>query len=103
MSQKEIVLEEDGVEAAENAGWLVRKMQFIGRRGCPDRFFWKRRPKPCPHCGTAGDLHMIEFKRKGKGPDGKQQREHDKLRGQGWPVHVIDTWEDFCKLLGLKP
>ena len=30
-------VEDDVCEWAENHGWLVRKMKFIGRRGCPDR------------------------------------------------------------------
>ena len=37
---------------AENNGWIVRKMQYIGRRGCPDRFFF-----------GYGQIIMIEFKR----------------------------------------
>jgi hypothetical protein len=37
--QKEIVLENDIVGEAEEAGYLVRKMQYVGRRACPDRWF----------------------------------------------------------------
>lgn len=37
---------------AENHGWIVRKIQYIGRRGCPDRLF-----------GGYGKLFLIEMKR----------------------------------------
>lgn len=88
--QKEIVLELDIVKEAEDDGWLVRKLQYVGRRGAPDRMFVKR-----------GRIVFIEFKRKGEQPDGLQRREHDRLRGQGIQVHVIDNHDDARKLLKL--
>ena len=45
-------VEDAVVEWAENNDWLVRKMRFIGRRGCPDRYFY-----------GYGHIVMIEFKR----------------------------------------
>lgn len=89
-SQKEIVLEEDITAEAEAAGWLVYKMQFIGRRGCPDRWFFRQ-----------GELVIIEFKRRGETPDGLQRKTHDRFRGQGFKVHVIDNHDDARRVLGL--
>lgn len=32
--------ENDAVVWAENNGWQARKLQYVGRRGCPDRLFY---------------------------------------------------------------
>jgi len=95
--QKEIVLEEDvcgekGIAAL--AGWISRKLQWIGRRGAPDRLLAKPFNRPCPHCGTRGRVVLIEFKRRGERPDGQQQKEIDRLRNAGIEVYVIDNFED---------
>lgn len=85
---REIVVEEKVCEFAEKQGWLVRKMVYAGRRGCPDRWFFR-----------GGKIVIIEFKRAGKEPDGLQKREHQKLRDHGIRVHVIDNIADGCSLL----
>jgi len=71
-SQLEANEEDLAVEWAENHGWLVRKMTYIGRRGCPDRFFFGH-----------GQIVMIEFKRPYKDLDANQDREHQRLRAVG--------------------
>jgi len=92
-AQKEIVVEEDisgpGGEA-EQAGWLVHKMQIIGKRGCPDRWHFR-----------AGVLVIIEYKKRGKNQDGIQVKRADELRGHGFQVHVVRTHEEARKLLRL--
>ena len=66
---------------AENHGWIVRKMQYIGRRGCADRFFF-----------GYGHIIMIEFKRlKGGSTSANQSKEHQRLAEVGCPVHVFYT------------
>lgn len=85
---REIVVEEKIVEFAEKQGWLVRKMVYAGRRGCPDRWFFRN-----------GKIVIIEFKKPGKEPDGLQAREIKKLREHGIRVHVIDNIADGCELL----
>lgn len=85
---REIVLEEAAVERAEQRGWLVRKVVYAGRRGAPDRFFFK-----------GGKLLMVEFKKPGEGPREQQEREHKRLAAVGWKVHVIDNWEAFNALI----
>ena len=74
----------DAVAWAENNGWIVRKTQYVGRRGCPDRLFM-----------GYGQIHLIEMKKRGKTPsrDGKlstgQTEEFKRLAGVGVTVHVF--------------
>ncbi len=85
----EATVEDKVVAWAENNGWLVRKMEYIGRRGCPDRFFWKN-----------GHLVMIEFKRPGKNrADPQQEREHRRLEAAGWKVYVVNSVETAKEIL----
>ena len=72
---REIVIEEDACKYAESLGFIVRKVQFIGRRGSPDRWFFGR-----------GYVFCIEFKKPDKEPNLQQTREHERLRGAGVPV-----------------
>lgn len=99
----EHVLEEEyfGTEksVASLRGWFVRKMQWIGRRGSPDRFLARPFRKPCPHCGTRGRVVLVEVKRRGEKPDGQQQREIDRLRNAGVEVHIVDNEEDAKEII----
>ncbi|MER9524009.1 hypothetical protein NKI96_10535 [Mesorhizobium sp. M0292] len=84
----------DAVAWAENHGWMVRKMQYIGRKSCPDRLF-----------AGYGHLFLIEMKRKGKTPsrDGKlsagQKEEFERYAEVGVKVHVFYTAEDTIAFL----
>lgn len=70
-------------EYARARGWRARRMQYIGRRGCPDTWFFKNRR-----------IIIVEF----KDADGKlsklQEREIARLIDCGLEVHVIDNVED---------
>lgn len=68
---------------AKGKGWRNRKMQFIGRRGCPDRWF-KR---------TNGQLVIIEFKDANGKLSPHQRREINWLKDHGFDVYVIDNVE----------
>lgn len=85
---RELIVENSAVELAEQTGWYVQKMQFIGIRGCPDRWFFKR-----------GRLLIVEFKRRGGVLDGHQVRRRQELGNAGFKVHVIDSYDAFVKLL----
>jgi len=74
-------------EYARRRGWLVRRVTFLGRRGCPDSW-----------CFRNGRVKIIEFKDKGKEPDEQQWRRIRELRGAGMEVHVIDNYEAGCAL-----
>lgn len=89
----EAEIEDDVVAWAEARGWLVRKMQYPGRRGCPDRWFFK-----------GGRLVIIEFKRPRTGRlSGNQGRERDRYAAAGFTVHVIDDRDTACLLLEGEP
>lgn len=74
---------------AEERGWLVRKLTWIGRTGAPDRLYMRR-----------GRFVFAEFKQAGKKPDPKQAREHERLRAAGAEVVVIDSIEQGFEFFG---
>ena len=76
----EIAIEERVQKFAQSRGWLVRKLQWIGRTGAPDRLYMRR-----------GRMVFAEFKQAGKEPDPKQAREHKRVRDVGAEVVVIDS------------
>lgn len=89
---RESDVELDVVAWAENNGWLVRKMQYIGRRGCADRFFF-----------GYGQIIMIEFKRPDEGVTSENQsKEHSRLSEVGCPVFVFYTSASAIDFLKLK-
>lgn len=96
MARQEFYIEDEVCQHAKSLGWRHRKMQFIGRRGCPDRWFTR----------APGQLVIIEF----KDPDGAlsyhQKKEVGWLRDNGFDVHVVDTIEQgraIFEALGLPP
>ena len=64
-------------------GWLVRKVSYEGRRGCPDLI-----------CMKDGQVKFIEV----KSPTGKgrlsrfQELEIERIRAAGVEVEVVDSW-----------
>lgn len=67
------------VERVRAAGGEVRKVQWIGRRGAPDRVVF------------LNGAHFIELKRPGETPQEHQWREIEKLRDHQASVMVIDS------------
>lgn len=71
------------IRAGKQRGWRQRKMMFVGRRGCPDRWFMR---KP-------GQLVILEI----KDPDGvkavAQKREVKWLTDNGFNAHFVDSVE----------
>lgn len=84
-------IENPVVVRAEAAGYLVRKVQWVGRKGAPDRLFAR------PDRG----LVFIEFKAPGEEPNTQQSREHKRMREAGIEVHVCDSVEEALVLLWL--
>lgn len=90
--ERESDIEEIVAAWAENNGWVVRKMKYIGRRGAADRFFF-----------GYGQIVMIEFKRPGDGRLSEGQvQEHRRLAKVGCPVHVFDTTDGAIAFLRSK-
>jgi hypothetical protein len=81
---------------ATAAGALVRKMVWPGTRGAPDRLvIWRDAVLGLEASRADGDprIDFVELKAPGKKPDPHQEREHQKLRGAGCTVLVLDTIE----------
>jgi hypothetical protein len=79
---RESYIEQQVIKRAKKNGWLVRKLQWIGRNGAPDRFFAK-----------GGVIIFVEFKQTGKEPRPDQAEEHQTMRNYGVHVIVIDNIE----------
>ena len=76
-------IEKAFVDAVKRSGGEVRKVQWIGRRGAPDRVAM------FPH----GLLIWVELKAPGEKPEPHQEREHSRLRAMGQQVLVFDSIE----------
>jgi hypothetical protein len=99
---RESVIEKHLVKRVKELGGEVRKVQWIGRRGAPDRlvmlpdFWWH-----CMHGrkGNPGPIY-VELKAPGEVPEPHQLREHQRMRGFHIRVEVIDSIEGVERLLG---
>jgi len=67
-------------ERAKKAGWLVRKLSWIGRRSAPDKFYARK-----------GVVILIEFKQPGEPLRADQFMELKELRRHGVIVFVVDN------------
>lgn len=76
------------IKWAEANGWLVRRLQYIGRRGAPDALF-----------ARDGVILLMEFKKRGRHLALHQERERERFAKCGVRVHKIDTAEDGIRLL----
>lgn len=72
---------------AEALGWKHRKLQWVGRRGAPDRLFWR-----------GGKVIFIEFKDRHKDYEELQRRECQRMRDDGLKVYKIDTLQKGMEL-----
>ncbi len=85
---RESAVESEMVAHGDRTGWFSRKMAYIGRRGCADRYFF-----------GFGHILIVETKRPGGTLDPHQVRERKRLAAAGVTVHVVDTIEDGTALL----
>ena len=83
MHRRESYIEAKVVEHARKIGYLARKVQYPGKRGAPDHWFF----------GPTGQIVIIEFKDPNGALSVAQRREIAKLRERGLSVHVIDSIE----------
>ncbi|CAB4140461.1 VRR-NUC domain containing protein [uncultured Caudovirales phage] len=89
MLEKQI--EQKVCDYAKERGLLVYKFTSPARAAVPDRMFVARN----------GVVFFIEFKREGQKPTVPQQREHERLRGHGVTVHVVDNVAEGKMLIDL--
>lgn len=103
---RESVIEKHLVKRVKELGGEVRKVQWIGRRGAPDRLVllpatWiKLREFPWAEVGTFPAATIwVELKATGEVPEPHQLREHQRMRAMGQRVEVIDSIEGVERLL----
>ena len=86
------------VRQARAAGGEVRKVQWIGRHGAPDRLLML--PVGI-RAGRYGGVRTIwvELKAPGKKASAQQQREHTRMATMGQIVVVIDSIDGVNALL----
>ncbi len=76
-------IERSVCDYARERGLLVYKFTSPERAAVPDRML----------ISSTGKVWFIEFKREGVKPTVPQMREHERLRGHGVTVFVVDTVE----------
>jgi hypothetical protein len=92
---RESQIEDYLVQRVEAMGGEVRKVQWVGRRGAPDRLMM------LPICARRAPRTIwVELKAPGKTPPGYQLREHERMRLMGQRVEVIDSLAGVDELLG---
>lgn len=113
---RESVIEKHLVKRVKELGGEVRKVQWVGRRGAPDRLVMLpayRGPKLRPdEPVTAREVRAaleatyrvdqtiwVELKATGEEPEPHQEREHKRMRAMGQRVVVIDSIEGVEELL----
>lgn len=97
------------VKRVKELGGEVRKVQWIGRRGAPDRLVmlpWRTAsPALCEKLGVpestqrAATTVWVELKAPGIAPEPHQKREHIKMRALGLQVSVVDSLQRVDEVL----
>jgi hypothetical protein len=77
------------VKRVKDVGGQIRKAQWVGHVGAPDRRVMLPNRMPI----------WIELKAPGKKPEPHQVREHNRMRRLGELVEVIDSYEAVDNLL----
>lgn len=77
------------VKRVKDVGGQIRKAQWVGHVGAPDRRVMLPNRMPI----------WIELKAPGKKPEPHQIREHNRMRKLGELVEVIDSYEAVDNLL----
>jgi hypothetical protein len=96
---RERVIERHLVKLVKEMGGEVRKVQWIGRNGAPDRLVML--PISALRCGRWASVRTIWVEL--KATDGRlsagQEREHKRMREMGQCVIVVWSKEDVEELL----
>lgn len=88
---RESQIERHLVQRVKGLGGEVRKVQWIGRRGAPDRLVLLP--------STFVSNFWVELKAPGEKPEPHQRREHERMRRLGERVEVVDSIEAVEALL----
>lgn len=76
------------INYAKSQGWLVRRVQWIGRHGAPDALFMRE-----------GRVIFMEFKDLGKPAKLHQERERKRIIDHGIEAYVVDSEEQGIAIL----
>jgi hypothetical protein len=87
------------VRRVREHGGEVRKVQWVGRRGAPDRLVMLP-PGIVVYPGPEyGHTIWVELKAPGVKAEAHQLREHERMRKMGQRVEVIDSIEGVDRLI----
>ena len=87
------------VKRVKELGGEVRKVQWIGRRGAPDRLVMLPEKHWVLIASAGVGAIWVELKAPGKKAEPHQVREHERMRTMGQCVVVIDSIEGVEELL----
>ncbi|MGZ3184396.1 MAG: VRR-NUC domain-containing protein [Telluria sp.] len=101
---RESKIEKYLVERVKALGGEVRKVNWIGRRGAPDRLVMLPTRRlteglDCAWCNPAGLVIWVELKATGKVAEPHQLREHKRMRAMGQRVEVVDSFQRVDEVL----
>lgn len=96
---RESVIEKYLVKRVKELGGEVRKVQWVGRRGAPDRLVMLPFHAERYGCNSSCRTVWVELKATGIKPEAHQLREHARMRAMGQRVVVIDSIEGVDDLL----
>lgn len=97
---KERDIERYLVKRVKELGGEVRKVQWIGRRGAPDRLVMlPMRMAPDACLPRFPDTIFVELKAPGKVAEPHQLREHKRMQAMGQRVEVVDSFERVDEVL----
>lgn len=99
---RESAIEKYLVRRAKELGGEVRKVQWVGRRGAPDRLVMlPTMPyhSPAPIVYHHPRTIWIELKAPGEKVKPHQAREHERMRAMGQRVEVVDSFERVDEVL----
>ena len=85
---RESQIERHLVKRVKELGGEVRKVQWIGRRGAPDRLAMQ-----------PGRTLWVELKAPGEKAKPHQVREHERMRKMGQRVEIVDSCERVDEVL----
>ncbi len=94
---RESEIEAHLVKRVKMLGGEVRKVNWIGRRGAPDRLVML--PVGDRFGNSVGNTTWVELKAPGQKAKPHQAREHERMRAMGQVVVVIDSIEGVEALL----